>query len=425
MVKAFADHLLKQAWREAAGPEKIAKSKEKERQAIFKAAQKMAGHGGIAGLDDPPVAEDPVSGQLLIEEFVKVAQRFLVVPETTIRTMALWALSTYVFDFFEVFPYLVLSSPVKRCGKTTTKKLLGAFVRRPLMASSVSPAVIYRVIEAYRPTLLLDEVDALLASKDENLRGVLNAGHERSGVVLRCEGESLEPSTFSTFSPKVLALIGRLPDTLADRSIAIPMKRKKKGEARERLTRAPYQQIIADGEIWRGKALRWAQDRRDDLQTTGPRMPEALGDRETDNWEPLFAVAQILGGDWPARVMEAAETLAAGDQDEGQEVSVVLLADVKALWPPKEEKMLTATLLEELRKLEDRAWPTYGKSGKGLTARDLSFLLGKYDIRPKQVWVKALNQNHRGYQKSDFTDAWERYLVAEKPHPPNPTPLIR
>src|SRR6202022_443146 len=102
MVKAFADHLLKQARREAAGPEKIAKSKEKERQAIFKAAQKMAGHGGIAGLDDPPVAEDPVSGQLLIEEFVKVAQRFLVVPETTIRTMALWALSTYVFDFFEV-----------------------------------------------------------------------------------------------------------------------------------------------------------------------------------------------------------------------------------------------------------------------------------------------------------------------------------
>jgi len=408
MVKAFADHLLKQAWREAAGPEKAAKAKEKEKQALYRAAQKMAGQGGIANLDDPPVAEDPVSGQLLIEEFIRVAQRFLVVPAPTLWTMALWALATYVYDSFEVFAYCTFSSPVKRCGKTTAKKLMGAFVRRPQMASHVSPAVIFRIIEAYRPTLLLDEVDALLASKDDDIRGMLNAGHERSGVVLRCEGDSLEPRAFSTFSPKVLALIGRLPDTLLDRSIVIHMKRRKKGEARERLTRAPYQAILSDGEIWRGKALRWAQDHRDDLQTLAPRMPETLGDREMDNWEPLFAVAQTLGGEWSARVTEAAKALAGGDEDESQELSVLLLADVKAVWEPAEEKMPTATLLEKLRDLEDRAWPSYGKSGKGLSARDLSFLLGKYDIRPKVIrWG---DHTPRGYERADFADAWGRYV---------------
>jgi hypothetical protein len=107
-------------------------------------------------------------------------------------------------------PLLALTSPEKRCGKTTTLSLLTRLVPRPLLSSNISPAALFRIVEKYCPTLLIDEADSFLRDKEE-LRGILNSGHTRDAAyVVRTVGDDKEPCRFSTWAPKAVALIGRL-----------------------------------------------------------------------------------------------------------------------------------------------------------------------------------------------------------------------
>jgi putative DNA primase/helicase len=79
-------------------------------------------------------------------------------------------------------------------------------------------------------SLLVDEADSFLGEKEE-LRGILNSGHTRDAAyVVRTVGDEHEPRRFSTWAAKAVAMIGHLPDTLADRSIIIPMRRRAPGE---------------------------------------------------------------------------------------------------------------------------------------------------------------------------------------------------
>src|SRR5204862_4553478 len=112
-----------------------------------------------------------------------------VLPGGAAIAMAIWILHTHCLAAAAITPRLAIVSPTKRCGKTTVLKLLGALACKPLAAANLTPAVLYRVIEAYAPTILVDEADTFLADQDE-LRGVLNAGHDRhSAVVPRCVGD--------------------------------------------------------------------------------------------------------------------------------------------------------------------------------------------------------------------------------------------
>ena len=94
--------------------------------------------------------------------------------------LALWTLHAHAHAQFTVSPVLSLVSPEKRCGKTTTLYVLGALVPRPPPASNMTTAALFRAIDRYRPTLLIDEADTFL-EQNEELRGVLNSGHSRMG----------------------------------------------------------------------------------------------------------------------------------------------------------------------------------------------------------------------------------------------------
>jgi hypothetical protein len=159
----------------------------------------------------PPLTpwETEVDGAAWLDTVAGLLRRYVVLPPHADTALALWALWTFAFDAFDTAPILTITSPLPRCGKTTVTGLLTAIVHRPLMASSVTAAVIYRVIEQRHPTLLIDEVDSFL-SLHEEMRGILNSGHQRDGArVLRSVGDEHEPRDFSTWCPKVLALIKR------------------------------------------------------------------------------------------------------------------------------------------------------------------------------------------------------------------------
>jgi len=120
-----------------------------------------------------------------------------------------------------VAPILALCSPLKRCGKTTTEELTAALAKRPLAAANISVATLYRTVEQFAPTLIVDEADTFLLY-NLALRGVINSGHTRAtAFVIRTAGH--EPRLFSTWGARMIALIGRLPATLEDRAIVLPL----------------------------------------------------------------------------------------------------------------------------------------------------------------------------------------------------------
>lgn len=245
---------------------------------------------------------EPVSGVALLAEVEAAIRKHVVVPADAAPAMALWILHTHGLEAAQISPRLAIVSPTKRCGKSTVLKILGALVRRPLASTNVTAAGIYRGIEAHQPTLLVDEADTFLEGRDD-LRGVLNAGHDRqSATVLRCTGDELEPRLFRVFAPVAIAAIGRLPDTLMDRSIVIEMRRKTGAESVERLRRAEREALM---DIPR-RCTRWVADNLEELRRARPSIPADLDDRAADNWEALLAIADAAGGPWPERARATA-----------------------------------------------------------------------------------------------------------------------
>ncbi|MEM7481069.1 MAG: DUF3631 domain-containing protein [Acidobacteriota bacterium] len=353
---------------------------------------------------------EAVEGGALLAELEATFERYTVLAPGAAVALALWTLFTYCFDAFPVSPLLALTSPEKRCGKTTLVTLLSNLVRRPLPASNISPAALFRAVEAYEPTLLVDEADTFLKEREE-LRGILNSGHTRAtAFVVRTVGDQHEARTFSTWGPKALAMIGRLPSTLEDRSILVPMKRKAPGETVERLRLDRLEEFLQ----LRQKATRWALDRHEALVGAEPRVPTELHDRAADNWRPLLAIANDAAGHWPEKARSAAHALTLGGDDDSS-IRVQLLVDINRLFASRAaDQLFSESLLADLVTLESRPWGEW-KRGKAMTAIGLARLLKPFGVRPRKIRIGQ--ETRQGYRAADFADAFARYLPgSSEPH---------
>lgn len=198
----------------------------KERRKAAKASAKSAAIDDWA-IDAWP---DPVDGGELLDSLTTTASAHLVLPAGAAETIALWAMFAHAHDCFQISPVLAVTSPTPECGKTTLLTLLGGIVPRPLPGSNITSAALFRAVEKWQPTVLVDEADTFLRESDE-LRGVINSGHNKAGAfVIRTVGDDHEPARFRTWAPKAIALIGKLPATLASRSLHIELRRKTAAE---------------------------------------------------------------------------------------------------------------------------------------------------------------------------------------------------
>ncbi len=376
--------------------------------AAFSSVSATNGHDESQGtaitLDDPEPWLEPVDGGELVDEIYTQLLHYIAMPEHAAVAVTLWTLYTHVHDAFAVSPILAITSPEMQCGKTQLLLFVAQIVPRPLPASNVTPAALFRAVEKFAPTLLVDEADTFLRGRDE-LRGVLNSGHTRSGaIIIRTVGDDHEPRVFRTWAPKAIALIGNLPPTLRDRSITIPMRRRRPDEA----IREFRQDRLDAFTPLRRKAARWAKDHVDALKVADPDdIPHELDDRARDNWRPLLAIADDLGWVWPAKAREAAKLMSGNA--EKPTAAVQLLADLKELIEG-EERMATMDILAKLHEMEDRPWPEW-KNGRPMTARQLASQLRPFGISPDK-WNEG-GITIRGYKKDDFVDAWARYLPAD------------
>lgn len=354
----------------------------------------------------PPFSK-PVELNKLLEELEEVFKRYAVLPEHVTTALALWCVFTYLIDVMDIAPILVISSPEKRCGKTTLLSILLKLVYKPLPASNISAAALFRTIQTWKPTLIIDEADTFIKNSDD-LRGVINSGHTRpTAYVIRTVGDDHNPKQFSTWGAKVIAVIGDVPDTINDRSIVISLKRKLSHERIEKIRNADP--LIFDN--LRSKVLRFANDNAETIKNIRPSFPTDLNisDRALDNWEPLLVIAELAGKDWINKVYQAAQALSLNETDTTS-VGVELLQDIQKIFTEKNiTEISTKDLIDALCEDEESRWASYNYKGndKKITARQISKILKEYKIKSKNV--RFGQEVPKGYEKIQFEDAWKRY----------------
>jgi hypothetical protein len=342
-------------------------------------------------------------------------------PQWAAEALALWVVHTYAFELRDVSTYVGVESPEKRCGKTTLLTVLSELVNRPVIAANISPPAFFRVIEEMRPTLLIDEADTFLESNDE-LRGILNSGYTRkTAYVVRVSGKAASPETaanensastdgapgdrqtrlasFSCWCPKVMAAIGALPETLADRCILIKMQRKTAKENCERLRWLAPEHL-------RSQCARFVLDHADAIASARPELPEGLNDRAGDILEPLLALADLAGGPWPETARQAALALSAGPQ-ECHPIGYLMLEIMIAFARFQRERLFSRELVRHLNSVEPDGWAVL-KRRQHLNEQSLAAVLRPYGILPKTFWVG--DECGRGYEQADLTGSYQRYI---------------
>ncbi|MGG5890182.1 DUF3631 domain-containing protein [Falsiroseomonas sp. HC035] len=367
--------------------------------------------------------QDAVAGDKLLTGLAGVIRRHVILPAAAADCIALWIAHTWVAERFQHTPRLGIGSPAKRCGKSTLLDVLRATCKRTLKADNISASGVFRTVEALREegglTLLVDEADSFLGDNEE-LRGILNSGFERSGEVVRVvelKGE-YKPVRFATFCPVALAGIGKLPDTLADRCVPITLQRKSAAETVTKL-RAPGARDALH--MATRHLARWSLDRGPHLPLD-PAVPEAMGDREGDISIPLLSIADDAGGDWPARARRALlDVFGHRNAAEGNaEVGALLLSDLRRLFSEKgAARVPTTDIIGALEQMDERPWPEW-KNGKPMTPVQLAHALSPFGVRPT-TYRPPGGAPVKGYQRDHFAEAWTRYLppsaIAPAPEP--------
>jgi hypothetical protein len=344
----------------------------------------------------------------LVRDLEHFLTRYVILPERTALPLALWVLLTYCFDSFDAVPYLVITSPTPRCGKTRLLECLELVVSIPRRASNVSEAALFRMIEKLAPTLLLDEAETLSGKSDraEFLTQILNAGNRRGAVVTRCvgQGANLDARDFSVFCPKVLAGIGSFPPTITDRAIVIAMQRRKDSE---KVARFLYRTAEPEGRALTGRAEIFANQHHEEISAAyGAAALDFVSDRDAEAWSPLFAILSIAD---PVRLPELrpcaehlTQTKASNAEDES--LAIRLLADMRDVWPESEPKIFTAELLRRLKGVEDGQWASDDK----FDCRKLSRFLRPFKVKPATVQIGS--ENRKGYYREEAEAAFARYL---------------
>ncbi len=353
------------------------------------------------------------AGARILDDLTTTLCRFVAFPsDHAAIAVALWIVHTHALDAFDSSPRLALLSPEPQSGKTRTLEVIEHTASAPMLTSNTTVAVLARGLDAGTfVTVLLDECDTVFGSKakgDEDLRGLLNSGHRRGAQYMRMVGEGarMDAKAFSTFSAVAMAGIGDLPDTVLQRSVVLRMRRRARHESVEPFRRRLHGPQLED---LRNRVSTWALAHVDSLRNRWPDMPEGVTDRPADVWEPLLAIADEAGGNWPQAAREACVSLVteAHTTDSGS-LGVRLLGDLRAVWTPGAETMLTADILARLTRLDEAPWADL--RGNPLDARGLARRLRQYGVTSGSV--RCGDVTGKGYRRDEMHDAWSRYLPA-------------
>ena len=338
---------------------------------------------------------------MLVAALTNLIRAHVILSEEAALVAALWIILAWAHDAAVHSPILLVTSPEKECGKSTLLGVISFLVPSGLIMVNPTPQVLYRMIESWHPTMLVDEADSMFKD-NADLRDVFNSGWTRNSGVPRCNPDTNEPEFFSTFGPKVIGIKGlKLPDTTLSRCIIIQLQRKLPQE------RAAEFEHLDSPEMaqLRSKAKRWSEDNLAKLRGVKPKMPGGFHNRLAANWRLIFAIADLCGVGDKAR----AAAVSVSDRDDEPSLAVELITDIRTIFDRlKVDRIKRDELVTRLVALEDRPWSEMPYTHKEMTAAQMRKLL-------KTLYVKVGDHRFdgktaRGVLRSDFESLWKRYI---------------
>jgi hypothetical protein len=374
---------------------------------------------------------------------VIILRRYIVMEERHFQSVALWIVLSHLLQRVDlgvnVAPRLAIQSPAPDCGKTTLLMLVAGGVPRDRMAGDISPASLFRLVDALHVSLLLDEADNMFNGiSDQLLLQVVNSGHRRKTAFIE-RVDTLPDGTkktvrFSTFTAIAYAGIKELPPTQQTRCIAIKLQAATAAESRkiEHLVNddSPEMRIVCR------KLIRWSADLKELPEID---RPVELLNRLGDNWYPMRQIAQIAGGAWPQRAFNAAQESKVNAADKGD--LPALLASIHQIFrEPPIERLQTGDIVQKLLAEPEGPWR---EKHKGKPINEYYLRDSLREVIPKdrpdlRKWKEGAKPA-RGYHHDLFLGPWERYLGVVvvpfaqttsrqgggskyPPHPPHPPP---
>ena len=348
---------------------------------------------------------DEVDGTTLANEIHSIIVAHIACDHAVSVAATLWIFFSWAIDISYIAPIGWINAPEKRCGKSQLATIMGRMSKRTLSTTSITPAALFRCIEKYKPTLVIDEADTFFGDNDE-LRGIINAGFSRDNpYIIRSVGDDHEPTPFNVFGAKIISGIGKLPSTVMDRSISLTLRRKLTTEQKNRLRLLPMDAT----DTIKTKLARWTDDNATAIQNAMPTLPDSINDRAQDAWEILFKIASVLGDDWLRQCYQSCLQISGIEQDEPS-VNEQLLNDIKNVFEYKRvDRISSVDLIIALCSDPELMWSTFNR-GKPITPKQIAKRLSEYKISSKTIRFGGNTPNAKGYYKDDFSDAFSRYL---------------
>ncbi len=163
----------------------------------------------------PSGPEEYGSEQALLEEVQAFIHRYVDVSPLFERIACHYVLLSWVYDAFSELPYLRLRGD-PGSGKTRFLLAVGSLCYKPIFASGASTvSPLFRVLDAFRGTLIIDEGDFRFSDERAEIVKILNSGNARGFPVLRSEGSEkreFDPRAYTVFGPKLVATRGYFDD---------------------------------------------------------------------------------------------------------------------------------------------------------------------------------------------------------------------
>ena len=347
-----------------------------------------------------------VNGKALINAIESIVKKYVVVTDEEALAITYWILQTYNMDAFTYAPRLLIISPEKRCGKTTLLSLLGLLSYRAYPIGNCTASVLYKVIEAEQPTILIDEADSFFNGNNE-IRNIINVGFQDKFGVARSCGKNYENiKNYRVFSMMAIASINNLPDTIMDRGIKINMRRNLPTETvsslRERDVRDEF-------EVIKQKCRRFMLDYGEQAGKYIAGNINGLNNRVCDVWEGMIGIASIIGDE--ARLIKAAQQITLKNAEDTESLKNLLLKHILQIFINNHFfDVSSSELVSKLVEIEDSPWLEYN-NGRAITPHKLAFLLKEYKITTFQKNVNGHNTKHYNFEA--FADIFARYIPKE------------
>jgi len=166
----------------------------------------------------------------LLKEIDEHIYKYLDISDRFRKLSSWYVVMTWIIDNLKTINYLRAIGDYGT-GKSRFFDVVGSLCYKPIpIAGAIFPAQLYRLMDTWKGTLLMDECVIDKSDESNYIIQVLNSGIQRGRFVWRCDKDNIKDvEPFDPFGPKVIASRKRFQDNaLESRCITEELKQTKR-----------------------------------------------------------------------------------------------------------------------------------------------------------------------------------------------------